>query len=125
MEMNGVATEDLPEGEMGIVGIQDGDWTMYSSFDISRMNSTKARVVKNGYGGTIKVRSDDVTGALVSTLNVPNTSSLFDYGFEIENIGRAVGIHDIYFVYKGVGEKLFSIDWFVFLVKLFVNIKVD
>ena len=62
-------------------------------------------------GNTIEIHLDNVDGPLVGTLKVPATRSLDTWKTASCKMKDAKGVHDLFFVFKGVGTDLFQWDW--------------
>lgn len=113
-DMNGIQTEGCLEGSLNVGWIQNNDWIRYNGFDLTGMNSFKARVSGNTSGSRIEIRTGSETGTLLGQLVVSNTAGNQNWVTDSINIQATSGEHDIYLVFKGGDGYLFNVNWFGF-----------
>jgi glucose/arabinose dehydrogenase/PKD repeat protein len=91
--------------------IENGDWTAYSSVNVSGATGFSARISSAGAGGTIQVRAGSATGTVVGSVPVPVTG-----GWEtFQTVNGSVsgsGSGALYLVYTGGSGFLFDVDTF-------------
>lgn len=115
-DMFGIQTEPSSEGTENIGFINDGDWTLYKSINLTSVSSVKARVASPN-GGTIEVRLDALNGELLASIPVTNTGGWQTWATVQTNLlGVVDGVHDIYLSFKGDSTNggLFNLNWFGF-----------
>ncbi|WP_020521531.1 ThuA domain-containing protein [Catelliglobosispora koreensis] len=97
--------------------IDPGDWAAYNGMDLTGVVTFKARVVSGGPGGQVQIRTGSTTGAILGTLNVPNTGSWTTFAdVQTALSGVPSGTHNLYLTFTGTGAGLFDLDDFT-LVK--------
>jgi cytochrome c len=90
--------------------INDGDWTEYDPYNLQGVSHIDFRVASSGPGGTIEVRTDSPTGAVLGTATVANTSGAFTtVSTPVTDPG---GTHKLHFVFRGGSGDLFTLDSF-------------
>ena len=116
----GLKTEQNDQTGVFVSDIHNGDYIKVREvdFESSQPRSFTAAVASALSGGTLEVHLDSLGGQQIAALDVPHTG-----GGEIwrtlnvllSNGNRAVGKHDLFFVFKGYkGAKLFNFDWWRF-----------
>ncbi|HVK24948.1 MAG TPA: ThuA domain-containing protein [Actinokineospora sp.] len=93
--------------------IDAGDWAAYAGMDLTGASTFKARVVSGGAGGTIQVRADSATGAVLGSVAVPNTGGWTTYA-DVQGTlsGVPSGVHTLHLTFTGTGGGLFDVDDF-------------
>ncbi len=99
--------------------IQNGDWLMYKSLDITDAYSLDLRVASANDNTAIELRLDAPDGLLFSYINVPNTGANNSWNTISATLKEVTGEHDIYVIFKGDGDDLVNINWLQF--KLYEN----
>jgi hypothetical protein len=112
--MSGVAAETCSEGGQDVTGIENGDWTVYNSINLTGVNTFVARVASASAGGNIEVHLDSANGTLVGTCPVAATGGLQVYANTYCKITGASGTHTVYLVYTGGAGSLFNLEYFGF-----------
>ncbi len=117
-DMLGVQIEATTDtgGGRNVGYIDNGDWIMWRGMNLHGVDSMRFRVASATSGGTIEMRADSPTGPLVSTVAVPGTGNWQVWTTVTSTfIQRPVGLHDIYFVFKGGSGSLFNVNWIAFI----------
>ena len=96
-----------------LCNIDNGESLMLRNVDFGNNGAKKftACVASLKAGNTIEIHLDNVDGPLVGTLKVPATRSLDTWKTASCKMKDAKGVHDLFFVFKGVGTDLFQWDW--------------
>ena len=111
----GLKTESCSEGGMDVTKIGNGDFIKVKGVDFGPgAVSFAARVASAGSGGSIEIRLDSQTGTLVGTCAVQSTGAAQTWTTKTCAISGASGVHDLFFVFTGNGESLFSFNWWKF-----------
>ena len=114
----GLKSEPNAKTGVYISEIHNGDYIKVRSVDFGNNGPEKFTVSAASAlrGGTIEVRTDSISGQLVSELYIPSTGGWEEWKtFETEVKKKISGLHDVYFVFKGrKGCKLFNFDWWKF-----------
>jgi hypothetical protein len=112
LQFGGVQAE--AGGNIGF--IQNGRYVVYNNVDFATgASSFKVNVGAGEDGGTIELRLGSATGTLIGTCTVAATGGHNVYTEQSCAIQGAIGVHNLYLVFKGTAEWLFNIDWFVFV----------
>jgi beta-xylosidase len=96
-----------------LCNIDNGESLMLRNVDFGNNGAKKftACVASLKAGNTIEIHLDNVDGPLVGTLKVPATRSLDTWKTASCKMKDAKGVHDLFFVFRGVGTDLFQWDW--------------
>jgi hypothetical protein len=98
--------------------IRDGYWTGYSNVVFG--NNLAARiefnVLNTASPGSIEVRLDSLSGTLIGTAAIPETTAWETVSCEITPTG---GMHTVYLVFKGSGN-LFQLNYFQFVTDSYI-----
>ncbi|MCJ8164279.1 carbohydrate-binding protein [Pontibacter sp. E15-1] len=116
---NGTKTESTSDADGGknVGTIQDGNWLLFKSLDLSEAGGILTRVASINDGGTIELRLGSSTGTHIGTVNVPNTGGWQNWQTAQSNIDAVEGVYDLYLVFKGASSYLFNINWLQFVKK--------
>jgi hypothetical protein len=85
-------------------GCDNGDWLMYRRVSFVQGITrcfTKVAVPANYAGKTVEFRLDKVDGPIIGTLTVASTGGWDAFAEQSTAIAGALGIHDLYVVFKG------------------------
>lgn len=101
-------------------GIQNNNYAKYSSVNFGSNGTVgfKARVSVNSDAmGYVDIRLDSTTGTLLGTLNLQQTGSWSNYRYLYAKINNAVGVHDVYLVFRTTAgyQYVCNIDKFYFI----------
>lgn len=113
----GIKTEPCSQGGMNICNIDDGDYIKVCNVDFGDVGakSFKASVSSDSQGGTIELRLDSPEGTVIGALSVPCTGSWDNWKIAETLISGALGVHNLYFLFKGeAGGNLFKVDYWKF-----------
>ena len=108
-----VADIDGSNANRELTSVDDGDWTSVAGADFGDEGTDKFTArVKSEKGGSIEVRLDSPQGSLIGTVEVPEgTDEYTDISTEITKI---TGERNVFFVFKGDGKDLMTIDSYIF-----------
>ncbi|WP_159020761.1 carbohydrate-binding protein [Algibacter sp. L3A6] len=113
--MLGINTRNSTDvnGGLDVIGIDPGDWCMYSNIDLTCATSVSARVA-TARSGDIEVRLGGVTGTLIGTIPVVSTGGWQNWTTVSANLTSVSGVHDVYLVFTGSTTSLMNLTWFEF-----------
>ncbi len=102
----GIQTETSPTVGVYASCNQNGGYIKVESVDFGLQGpkSISARVSSTSEGTSIEIHLDSVDGPLAGTINVPNTGALSQWSAVQSPVSGIKGIHDVYFVFKGVSD---------------------
>lgn len=115
---NGIETEVCSAGGMDLAYIDNGDWIMVEGVDFGSTGpgSFTASVASDKTGGTIEIRTGSSTGALIGTVQVPNTGGFQAWKSVTINVSSVTGVKNVYFAFKGSSASLFNFDYWKFAI---------
>ncbi len=110
------STADVSGGGLDLSSIDDGDYISFTPVNLLNISAVSYRVASAGTGGTIEVRVDSPTGALISTAGVQPTGSWQTYMGVNAPITDPGGTHELFFVFvRNPGDtNLFNLNWIDF-----------
>ncbi|GIO41213.1 carbohydrate-binding protein [Paenibacillus apis] len=99
--------------------VMNGAYALYRDIDFGSGAAGVTLFAASGHqGGSVEIRLDSLTGPVISKIPVP---ALDDWNSWVSLMGivddqSAVGVHDVYFVFKGKDGNDFpcNLDWFNF-----------
>lgn len=114
----GVSTEPNAKTGVYVSDIHNGDYIKVANVDFGNVPPKSFDIIAASAlrGGQIEVRLDSEEGTQVATVEISGTGGWENWKLFTAPISEeAVGIHDLYFVFKGrKGPKFFSLDWWQF-----------
>jgi hypothetical protein len=114
-ESSGLALETCSEGGQNLKNLTNGSWSEFTNMNLTGFTGFNARVASGATGGTIQVRLDSTTGALIGACSVFPTGGWQNWVTDSCAISGASGFHNVYLVYTGgSGNTLFNVEWFTF-----------
>jgi cytochrome c len=124
-----VQAEDFDEGNVRVAtnttaflsyarAINHSTYIRFNQIDLTHIKQIKYRAEPQS-GGEIEVRLDNPDGPLISTVEIPAGIAKDSQSWKEfrSDLIESKGLHDLYFVFKGQGEKkqnLFNLDWICF-----------
>ncbi|MFS1516261.1 carbohydrate-binding protein [Bacillus sp. SCS-151] len=115
--MEGVATESANDIGGGLVvgQIDNDDYVVFKNVNFDDgAQLVKARVATEADGGQIEFRLGSPTGTLISTIDIPNTGGWQSWITSSAQVENAIGVHDLYIVFKGGSNGIGNFNWFEF-----------
>jgi hypothetical protein len=115
---SGTKVEDQRDGgqSRGLGYITNGDWTSYEQIDFGNDPGAKipfsVRVSAQNQGGTIELRLDSPTGAVIGTIPVASTGAWNTYQTLSTPLTGISGTHTLYLCYTGGSGNLMNLNWF-------------
>ena len=102
-----------------ITSIHTGDWIKVRSVDFGDKKPTQftASVASEHDGGFIEVRLDNLNGDIIASLKAPATGEEDNWQIietKVHSQKPIIGVHDIYFLFRGGDKELFNFDWWTF-----------
>ena len=114
----GVKAIENKEKGVIITSIHNGDYIKVRDVDFGTTgpSSFKASASSRYSGGTVEIHTDGLDGKLIGTLNIYYTGEWDSWKEFSTNIENVQGVHDVYFVFKGVEpHMLFNFDYWQFI----------
>ncbi|MCA5004628.1 glycoside hydrolase family 43 protein [Sphingobacterium bovistauri] len=114
---SGVQTVDYDNSTVCITGINNNDFILIKNVDFGKIGATKfkASVSSEDDLGAIEIRLGKPGGELIGVYKIPNTGSFKKFQEKVINHKKIVGVHDLYFMFKGSSSNnLFDFDYWVF-----------
>ncbi len=112
---SGIETEPCSAGGMDVSFIENGDYIKVKGVDFGEgAVSFSASVASETTGGTLELRLDSESGALVGSCAVTGTGGWQTWTTTTCAVSGAAGIHDLFLRFTGGGGYLFNFDWWQF-----------
>jgi len=112
----GVETAKSNDNGIYLTEISDNDYIKIRSVDFKKgVKQFQVNLASLKDNSQIEIRLDSLTGLILTSIPVKSTGDLKNWTtqtFKIHN--KVKGIHDLYFVFKGEGDNLMSLDWWQF-----------
>ncbi|MFC2090340.1 glycoside hydrolase family 43 protein [Bacteroidota bacterium] len=111
-QQKGIETEPCTNGSMNICSIEEGDYIRVRGVDFGKgAKKFEASLSSVSEKGEIEIRLDGPDGEKLGILIVKNTGD--EQAWEIQSckISKPIGVHDVYFIFKGPEEESFRFDW--------------
>ncbi len=109
---HGIYTETCTAGGMNVSKIENGDWIKIRGVDFSKgAKAFEASLASATTSGTLEIRADSEEGPLLGTCEVKSTGGMQNWETQTCTIDKAIGVHDVYLVFKGGEGDLFNFDW--------------
>ena len=93
--------------------IDDGEYLMIRGVNFGRKGATKiiASIGSDGLG-CMEIHLDSPDGPAVGVISVTPTGGKKEFSTFTKRFKKRLrGVHDLYFVFNGVGKDLFTFDW--------------
>ncbi|WP_219638218.1 glycoside hydrolase family 43 protein [Cohnella sp. CFH 77786] len=106
------------ETGMAVTDIENGDWIALSKVDFGGKGASAFTATVSGSSepAAVELRLDAPDGKLVGTLSVPPTAGQ-EWTERRAEVSGAEGIHDLYIVFRGNGDKLLKLGSWQFTEK--------
>lgn len=116
-EKSGIKIVDFSDGEdsQGLGGISNGDWVSYKNIEFGKSSEPfdfRIRVSAPKEGGTIVLRVNSETGAILKTIPIPATGGWNNFITLTTKLNRLRGKQTIYFCFTGDAENICNLNWF-------------
>lgn len=113
---SGIQLESSSEGGQNVAFIDNGDYVAYTNMDFgSGATSFTARVASNASGGSIEIRLDGITGAVIGTCAVTGTGGWQNWtNTSCSLSGSVSGTHTLFLKFTGGSGNLFNVLWYKF-----------
>ena len=106
--------KDSITGGIYVTKINNGDYLKVRSVDFGKgTKGLEACIASVSSGGSIEIRIDNIDGDLLGTLKVASTGGDLKWKTQTCKMAKTLGIHDVYFVFKGSEGDLFNFDWWM------------
>lgn len=96
-----------------VTSINHGDYIMVQGVDLETGARSVEVSVSPIYGGTIEIRTGQVDGPLIASVQVEGSRALGMWRTVSAPVEPVGGVHDLYFVFRGEKD-LFYFDWWQF-----------
>jgi len=115
----GVKTEVCSQGTLNVTNVKNGDWIKIRGVDFGKKGAKKftASVAGVGANNVIELRLGSVTGKVVGTLKLPNTSGEQNWKEVSCKVDGAVGTQDLFITFKGSDKPEVKLDYWTFSAK--------
>jgi hypothetical protein len=113
----GVETASNGKGAVYVTDIDNKDYLKIRSVDLAKGATRFEASFIPLTGGSIEVRLDKPDGVLIGTCQVSKGTGSDTWQTLSAKVTQVKGLHDVYLVFKGEGEKLFNFDWWRFAAK--------
>ncbi|RKR81756.1 carbohydrate binding protein with CBM6 domain [Mucilaginibacter gracilis] len=110
----GVRTATLKDTGIIVTSINPGDYIKVQQVNFKKPTSTFSANIKPISGGQIEIHLDSADGELMGICEVQKNIGEGRWNTVTCKVTPVTGIHNLYFVFKGKGEKLFDFDWWLF-----------
>lgn len=112
----GIETEACSEGGRNVGFIENGDHIKVSGVDFGEGAETfTASASSNGGSGSIELHIDSMDDDIIGKCDISDTGGWQDWNSFSCDVSGAVGVHDLYLVFKGGSGYLFNVDWWKFV----------
>ena len=113
---SGVETAKNDTVGIYVTDISTGDYIEVCNVDFSDKGAAKfiASVAGAAEGGSMELRLDSVSGALVGTLNVKPTGDLNKWESQSCDVTGAKGVHNLFLKFTGGTGMQLNVDWWMF-----------
>ncbi|MFC2136589.1 family 43 glycosylhydrolase [Bacteroidota bacterium] len=96
-----------------VTAINHGDYIKVKGVNFSDGAKTIEVSVSPIYGGKIEVRTDQIDGPVIATVDINTTNKEGIWSSFTAPVSKIKGVHDVYFVFSGEKD-LFYFDWWRF-----------
>lgn len=113
----GVKTVGNQAAGLHVASIHDGDYIKVRDVDFGAGGASgfSACTSSRNFGGTIELQLDRLDGPVIGTLRTSYTGEWENWKLESTEVTGAVGLHDLYLVFKGrTPTELFRFDYWIF-----------
>jgi hypothetical protein len=93
-----------------VTDIDNGDYIKVRNVDFRKGAKSFDAEIASSSGGTIEIRLDQPGGNLIGTCNIRNTGGLHAWKTQSCKLNKVKGVHDVYFLFKGVETHLFNFN---------------
>lgn len=114
MAADNVEKRENGKGGFEIQQIKHGAYLYYPNVENIDKAASITFNMSSDMGGTIEVRADSLTGAVLGTVEIPHAEGWKNYKTVNIPLSKTKEVKDVYLIFKGVGGNLFSLDWFKF-----------
>ncbi|AYD48021.1 family 43 glycosylhydrolase [Arachidicoccus soli] len=112
---NGVESASDNKTGVYITDIDNNDYIKVRDVDFGKgAKQFQAIISSLKNNGKIEIRIDSLEGKLLTSCAVKNTGGLGNWATVTSKVAKTMGVHDVYFVFKGTGGHLFNFDWWKF-----------
>lgn len=113
---SGINTADNGKGGRYVSEISNNDWIQIKGVDFGALGAGRfmANVACGGKGGSIELRLGDPKGIHIGTCRIENTGGNDNWEIKSAFVNNAVGVRDLFLVFKGEGDDIFRLDTWQF-----------
>lgn len=108
----GLKTDRLAGKKHYVTSVHNGDWIKVKGVDFGDRPATLVTLEMLNFKnpGTVQFYIDEISGAPIASVEVNNANMMLKAPVD----KRAVGVHDLYILFRGGDEELFDLDWWKF-----------
>jgi arabinoxylan arabinofuranohydrolase len=111
----GVETAKDDKTGVYVTEISNGDYIKVRNVDFEKgANKFEVSTAAIADVGNIEIRIDGLDGTLLGTCEVKKSGNIRNWSVLTCKIKHVIGLHDVYFVFKGGEGDLFNFDWWKF-----------
>lgn len=105
----GINTQSDKKGKRFVSNISNGDWIQIKGVDFGLIGASRfmANVACHNSGGSIELYLDDPNGVHIGTCELVNTGGESHWEIMSSIVDNAVGVRDLFLVFKGNGDDMF------------------
>jgi hypothetical protein len=109
----GCSSQPCSEGGANLCNITNNSYTGYNNIDLTGKTGFIGRIASGSSGGTIQIRSDSPTGAVLGSCAVPSTGGWQAWSDVSCILSPISGVHQLFFVYTGASGYLLNLKSFI------------
>jgi len=100
---------------MYVTNIDNGDNIKVQAVDFGKgAKKFEAKVATTATNAVLEIHLDSPAGTLIGSLKIKSAGSTAKWDTQLCTVSKQMGLHDVYFVFKGAGSELFNFDWWQF-----------
>lgn len=110
----GVKSDATTEKGVFVTKIDNNDYIEVKAVDFKKEAKTFKVSASSISGGTIEIHLDTKEGEILGICDIKSTGDLNTWKEFQSKVKKVKGLHNVVFVFKGNGESLFNLDWWMF-----------
>ncbi|WP_162037863.1 carbohydrate-binding protein [Chengkuizengella sediminis] len=113
----GVQTENSSDegGGLNVGHTDNGDYIGFKNVNFENgAVGVDVRAATDSEGGSLELRLDSSTGALIGTVDITNTGGWQSWVTETAEVSNVTGVHDLYVVFQNGSGGIGNINWIKF-----------
>jgi hypothetical protein len=111
----GISKEVNANGGFRVSNITNESWLRFANINFREKTDVfSASLFAANESGQLEIRQDSPAGLLLGVVDIPKMKDQNNLMMVSGKIKEAIGIKDIYLVFKGKAKSEFDLDWFSF-----------